>query len=60
MSDFNDNLRSRIITPEMINNSFNINNGNKNKLITIKADHVGFRLGDIVHSKATAFYKKRG
>ena len=60
ISDFNDNIRSRIITPEMINKKFTISNGMKDKVIKVKTDHVGFRFGDLVHSKSTAFYKKKG
>lgn len=59
ISDFNDNIRSNIITPKMINKEYNIHNGNKYKQIKIKTDHVGFRFGDIYHSKSTAFYKKK-
>lgn len=57
--DFNNNIRSCIITPNMINKEFNISNGNKNKIINIKSEHVGFRFGDIIHSKSNAFYKKK-
>lgn len=57
--NFNDNLRDRIITPNMINKQYNIHMGNKYKLVTIKSNQVGYKLGDFAHSKHSAIYKSK-
>lgn len=57
--DFGENIRSKIITPSMINEELYVYNGNKIKRIKITVKHVGYRIGDIVHTKLTAIWSKK-
>lgn len=58
--DFNDdNIRSRIITPKMVNQELLVYNGKKIKRIQLKVKHVGSRIGDIVHTKLTAIWSTK-
>ena len=44
----------------MINTTVEVDSGMSLKKVEIKASHVGLRLGDLVHTKVVAFYKKGG
>lgn len=57
---FGSKNRSKIITPEMINKTIIVDTGKSSKSIKIKTSEVGLRLGELIHTKQTAFYKKGG
>jgi ribosomal protein S19 len=47
-----------IITPEMVNSEFEVENGNSSRKVKITSDHVGHRLGEFYESKVRAVFKK--
>ena len=56
--EIDDNIRSKLISPLMINDELHVYNGKQFKTIKIEVKHVGCRIGDLIHTKLTAFYKK--
>ena len=51
--------RATIITPNMVDQSFEIHNGNSFKSITITTDHVGHRLGEFFNTTITPVFKTK-
>lgn len=53
---FNKNL---IILPEHLNYTFNVYNGKKFVLLTIKEEMIGYRFGEFLSTRAKYKYKKK-
>lgn len=51
-----ENVRSQIVTPEMIGTEICVYDGKKFKTIEIKLRHIGHKIGEFVQSKL--IYKK--
>lgn len=46
-----DNVRSILIRPDMISQEIYVYNGKSFKPVKIKLQHLGYKIGDLVHSK---------
>jgi ribosomal protein S19 len=55
------NFKSRdfTITPKLINTSIKIYNGVKFLLVSLKENHVGYKVGNFTVTKKRCIYKKR-
>ena len=51
--------RSKLITPNLVNNNIKISNGKDERTVKITVDHVNHKLGDFSHSKITPRFKKK-
>jgi ribosomal protein S19 len=51
--------RATIITPNMIDQSIKIHNGNSYRNITITSEHVGHRLGEFYNTTITPVFKTK-
>ena len=51
--------RSKLITPDMVNNNIKISNGKDERTVKITVDHVNHKLRDFSHSKITPRFKKK-
>lgn len=51
--------RSKLITPDMVNQNIKISNGKHDRIVKITVEHVNHKLGDFSHSKITPRFKKK-
>ncbi len=51
--------RATIITPQMVDQSIEVHNGNTYKTIKITTEHVGHRLGEFHNTTITPIFKTK-
>lgn len=59
LPDFNDNQKSNLITPKLINKDVLVCNGHLKREYKFKAEHIGKKIGEMVQTKNVPMYKKK-